>query len=89
MALFPDSGTSTLETMQRCPSGVARVEMQLLFVNQLVTFLTGGIYTPMEIVITCADDRDADAEAGEPVVTNEDDFDDALRSGGPLLVCLR
>lgn len=30
------------------------VETQLSFPNQLVSFLTGGIYTPMTITVTCA-----------------------------------
>jgi len=46
---------STVETAARCPNGVARVETQLSFVNQLVGFLTFGIYTPMQIVVTCAE----------------------------------
>jgi hypothetical protein len=41
-------------TMARCPSGVSKVETQLTFVNQLVGFLTLGIYTPMSIKVTCA-----------------------------------
>jgi hypothetical protein len=39
---------------QACPSGVAQVDTQLSLTNQLVGFLTLGIYTPMEIVVTCA-----------------------------------
>jgi len=46
---------STVETAARCPNGVAIVETQLSFVNQLVGFLTLGIYTPMQIVVTCAE----------------------------------
>ncbi|MGH7586040.1 MAG: Bor family protein [Gemmatimonadales bacterium] len=45
---------STVETAAQCPSGVARVETQLSFVNQLVSLLTLGIYTPMDIRVTCA-----------------------------------
>jgi hypothetical protein len=45
---------STVETAQKCPSGVAKVETQLSFANQLVNFLTFGIYTPMDITVTCA-----------------------------------
>lgn len=41
-------------TMERCPSGVAKVETQHTFVNQLVGLLTLGIYTPMQIKVTCA-----------------------------------
>lgn len=34
-------------------SGVARVETRLSFLNQLVGALTFGVFTPMEIVVTC------------------------------------
>jgi hypothetical protein len=44
----------TVETASRCPDGVAKVETQHTFVNQLVGFLTLGIYTPMNIRVTCA-----------------------------------
>jgi len=44
----------TVETASRCPDGVAKVETQHTFVNQLVGFLTLGIYTPMHIRVTCA-----------------------------------
>lgn len=37
-----------------CDNGVAVVETQLSFVNQLVGFITFGIYTPMHITVTCA-----------------------------------
>jgi hypothetical protein len=44
----------TVETASRCPDGVAKVETQLSFLNQVVHILTLGIYTPMEIRVTCA-----------------------------------
>lgn len=44
----------TVTTTSRCPDGVAKVETRLSFVNQLVGFLTLGIYTPMHIRVTCA-----------------------------------
>jgi hypothetical protein len=44
----------TVQTAQRCPNGVARIETQQTFVNGLVGFLTFGIYTPMSIKVTCA-----------------------------------
>jgi hypothetical protein len=53
---------STVETASQCASGVAQVETQLSFVNQLVGMLTLGIYTPMEIKVTCA--AAASASAG-------------------------
>ena len=45
---------STVETQAKCANGVAKVETQLSFLNQLVGVLTLGIYTPMEITATCA-----------------------------------
>jgi Bor protein len=45
----------TVETASKCPSGVAKVETQLSFVNMLVGILTLGIYTPMDIRVTCAE----------------------------------
>lgn len=45
---------STVQTAERCPDGVAVVETQLSFVNQLVAMLTLGIYTPMSIRVVCA-----------------------------------
>ncbi|MBA3257909.1 MAG: Bor family protein [Gemmatimonadales bacterium] len=45
---------STVETEARCPTGVARIETRRSLVNYLVNFLTLGIYTPMQIDVTCA-----------------------------------
>lgn len=45
---------STVSTAEKCPNGVAKVETQESFLNQLVGFLTLGIYTPMHIKVTCA-----------------------------------
>lgn len=44
----------TINTSARCTNGVARVETQLSFLNQLVGVLTLGIYTPMDVRVTCA-----------------------------------
>jgi len=57
-----------VETASKCPDGVARVETQLSFVNQLVGFLTLGIYTPMEIVVTCAEPAAMDASPAASIV---------------------
>lgn len=46
---------STVKTAAECPNGIAKVETQLSFVNMLVANLTLGIYTPMQITVTCAD----------------------------------
>ncbi len=45
---------STVETASRCQHGVAKVETQLSFLNQLANLITFGIYTPMQITVTCA-----------------------------------
>jgi hypothetical protein len=45
---------ATIETASQCPNGVARVETQLSFLNQVVSAVTLGIYTPMTITVTCA-----------------------------------
>lgn len=44
----------TVEAAERCSSGVAKVETQQSFLNGLVGVLTLGIYTPMNIKVTCA-----------------------------------
>lgn len=50
---------ATIEASKKCTSGVATVETQLSFLNQLVGGLTFGIYTPMDIKVTCAAGRAA------------------------------
>ena len=60
---------SVVSTAQRCPDGVAKVETQHTFLNQLVGFLTLGIYTPMQITVTCAARGSASADGiSVPVV---------------------
>ncbi len=56
----------TVKTAEQCPNGVARVDTERSFLNQLVSILTIGIYTPMSIVVTCAaapSDEDAAGQA--------------------------
>lgn len=48
---------SAVESKAKCPNGVSKVETQLSFPNQLANVLTLGIYTPMEIKVTCAAPR--------------------------------
>lgn len=48
---------SAVQTAQKCPNGVAKVDTQLSFTNQLVSILTLGIYSPMDITVTCAEGR--------------------------------
>ncbi|HEX6925291.1 MAG TPA: Bor family protein [Longimicrobiaceae bacterium] len=45
---------STIEAAEECPNGVATVETQLSFLNQVASALTLGIYTPMQITVRCA-----------------------------------
>ena len=50
----------TVEAAGKCPGGVSRVETQQSFLNGLVGFLTFGIYTPMQIEVTCGGARAED-----------------------------
>jgi hypothetical protein len=86
---------STVETASRCPGGVARIETQVSFGNQLVSFLTLGIYTPMSIKVTCAARAGgADAEellqVGPGLETPEEAINEAVNRvrslGKPVLV---
>jgi hypothetical protein len=45
---------STVETAERCPNGVARVQTQLSFLNMVANAVTFGIYSPMTIRVSCA-----------------------------------
>jgi hypothetical protein len=73
-----------VETMRECPAGVARVETRVSFLNQVVWFFTLGIYSPMEIIVTCA----YDGGDGLPEATNDADAMKLLNSGIPFLVNL-
>ena len=57
---------SIVATAAKCPNGVAKVETQLSFVNQLVGILTLGIYTPMEIKVTCAEKSSSSLPSSSP-----------------------
>jgi hypothetical protein len=59
----------TVQTASRCPDGVAKVETELTFLNQVVHLLTLGIYTPMRIRVTCAQRNSASAGAGAAALT--------------------
>jgi hypothetical protein len=45
---------ATVETASKCPTGVAKVDTKLSFLNLLVGGLTIGIFTPMDIRVVCA-----------------------------------
>jgi Bor protein len=59
---------STVETGSKCQHGVAKVETQHSFLNMLVGGLTGGIYTPMSIKVTCAQAGHASASPTAPTI---------------------
>jgi len=63
----------TVEATSKCAHGVAKVETQLSFVNQLVGALTFGIYTPMEIKVTCASQAEAMLPSQKPDLTVKQD----------------
>ena len=61
---------SVVEAQSECENGVAKVETQQSFLNGLVNVLTGGIYTPMTVIVTCAADGMSSAAVdSESVVT--------------------
>ena len=89
----------TVETMEKCPAGVAVVETQQSFLNGLVSALTAGLVTPMQITVTCADDRmgAAETEADDVAVAGDAETeavveaiggaaDRAVASGEPVYV---
>ena len=88
---------NTVEAASECPDGVAIVETKLSFVNQLVGALTGGIYTPMHIRVTCAATQSTSVETPEVeivvveehasvVEAFESAADEAAASGAPVVV---
>jgi hypothetical protein len=90
---------STVATQALCPDGVAIVETQLSFVNQVVGILTFGIYTPMQIVVTCAEKSSAglfrpgtemEVSMSAPTAEVQAAFscaaDEAVKTGRPVAV---
>lgn len=79
----------TIETASKCPHGVAKVETQQSFLNQVADILTFGIYTPMQITVTCAA---TGAMANGAAVVSGPDFEvvlaqaiqESARSGAPV-----
>lgn len=45
-----------IDASDKCKNGVAKVETQLSFLNQIVGAITVGIVTPMHVTVTCAAD---------------------------------
>lgn len=59
----------TVAASSQCTSGVAKVETQLSFMNSVVHILTLGIYTPMEIKVTCAAGSSSMLPADAPILS--------------------
>ena len=76
----------TIETMEKCPNGVARVETRHSFLNQVANALTGGIYSPMEIIVTCA--ASGRSREDPQLVETEEELREAVRGGEPFLLQL-
>lgn len=70
----------TVEAGEECPNGVAVVETQLSFVNQLVGALTFGIYTPMHITVTCAAAGSASVDAASVNIADDADHEAVARA---------
>lgn len=74
---------SVTDARQKCTSGVAIVETQHSFLNQLASGLTWGIYTPIQITVTCAKADMARLAEGDETVRVEgvtiDGFVDAMQ----------
>ena len=43
-----------IDAAQQCSNGVAVVETEVSFLNQLATFVTFNLYSPMSVTVTCA-----------------------------------
>lgn len=61
-----------VEAAAKCPDGLARVETRLGFLNQVVGVITLGIYTPMEIVVSCAGSTVAADRRGTTLTAGSD-----------------
>jgi hypothetical protein len=70
----------TVETASRCPDGVAKVETHLSFLNQVVHILTLGIYTPMDIRVTCALPAGTSAPQGAMLTVSADADSESVRA---------
>ena len=66
------------DVSEQCTTGVARVETKLSFMNRVVYLLTGGIFTPMHVTVTCAEGSDT-AEA-EVIQSGQQDVEKAFET---------
>ena len=59
---------SAVQTAAQCKNGAAKVETQHSFLNMLAGALTGGIYSPMAIKVTCAQTGRASLSPAAPTI---------------------
>ncbi len=59
---------STVATASKCSHGPAKIETKHSFLNMLVQGLTGGIYTPISIKVTCAQSGRASLPPSAPTI---------------------
>jgi hypothetical protein len=92
---------ATVMTATECPDGVALVETQHSFLNYVVGAITFGIYTPIQITVTCAEaaktgSNDPAQDLVVPHGASSDEVrqvfsraaDRAVKSGEPVVVRL-
>jgi hypothetical protein len=75
-----------VDSADDCPSGVAQVETQHSFLNGLAAAITFGIYTPLQINVTCASGA---ASIDLPTVRNLAEAKARLGAGEAFLLPLR
>ena len=68
---------AAVDVAGKCKNGIARVETQVTFVNALVTVMTLGVYTPVQVDVTCA--SGARASLGPSAIWATDPSPAALR----------
>ncbi len=84
----------TVTTASRCPDGVAKVQTKLGIWNQVIAVLTIGIYTPMNIMVTCAGASTTLAPAPQPDIVvgagaSEDELIRAFQAAAEQAVQLK
>ncbi|HSJ10155.1 MAG TPA: Bor family protein [Longimicrobiales bacterium] len=72
---------ATVETASRCPNGVSKVETKHSFLNMLAAGITGGLYSPMTITVSCAAARGGDDATALVVPANTSVSDAAAAFG--------
>jgi hypothetical protein len=66
-----------VDAAQQCSNGVAKVETQVSFLNQLATFVTLNLYSPMSVTVTCAAGGSMSSLMPAPDFTVPEEADDA------------